>query len=108
MKRSVNFYVATPVQTVQEQLHASGLRHLGVRRRGAVLTIESGPPTDPFPRARLRRVAVHLWQLEMPTRSGRWDATPFRAQLDDLVTSLMSDFGWTLQDFGDTISDPDY
>jgi len=71
-------------------------RHLRVRRRADLLTIESGSPQDPVPHARLRQVTVHLWRLEMPTHSGRWETTPFRDNLMALLEMLVSDFGWTL------------
>lgn len=85
-------------ETVEGLLHARNLTHLAVRQRGAVLTIESGPSDDRFPHARLRRVSVHLWQLEMPTHSGRWEPTPFRASCDEIVELLLTDFAWTLTD----------
>ena len=84
-------------ERVAEFLTERGLRHLRARRRADVVTIESGAATDPFPRARLRRVAVHIWRLEMATRSGRWDVTPFRASLDELLLLLVNTFPWTLQ-----------
>ena len=68
-----------------------------MRHRADLLTIESGPKDDRIPCARFRRVGVHRWQLEMPTHSGRWQATPLRASLDELLTMLVNDFGWTLQ-----------
>jgi len=75
-----------------------------------VLTVESGPQADPFPHARFRRVTVHLWQLEMPHRT-KWQPTPFRAQLGELVDMLVTQFGWMLTDVTgnpDTTSDPDH
>ncbi|PKN57084.1 MAG: hypothetical protein CVU56_12905 [Deltaproteobacteria bacterium HGW-Deltaproteobacteria-14] len=74
-----------------------GLGHLRVRARGPVLTIESGPEEDPVQHARLRRDTVHLWVLEMPARGGRWERTPFRAQLDALEELLVEQFGWCLE-----------
>jgi hypothetical protein len=71
-------------------------RHLRVRRRADLLTIESGDPRDPVPHARLRQVTVHLWRLEMPTHSGRWETTPLRDQLRALLEMLARDFGWAL------------
>ncbi len=71
-------------------------RHLRVRRRADLLTIESGSPRDPVPHARLRQVTVHLWRLEMPTHSGRWETTPFRDELTALLEMLVSDFSWAL------------
>ena len=76
-------------------------RHLRVRRRADLLTIESGSPRDPVPHARLRQVTVHLWRLEMPTHSERWETTPFRDQLRTLLEMLVSDFGWALAPIDD-------
>jgi len=73
-----------------------GLSHLQVRRRGDLLTLESGPLDLPRRHARLRRVTVHLWRLEMPTGSNRWDPTPFRDQLNTLLELLAYQFPWTL------------
>lgn len=73
-----------------------GLSHLWVRRRGDLLTLESGPRNDPHRHARLRRVTVHLWRLEMPAVPGRWNSTPFRDQLGVLLEMLVQKFPWTL------------
>lgn len=80
----------------QEDLANHGFKHLRVRRRGDVLTIESGPKTNRFPHARVRRETVHLWRLEMPTSTGRWETTPVRDVLDTLVAILVSVFPWAL------------
>lgn len=72
------------------------LSHLRVRRRGDLLTLESGPAEDPRRHARLRRVSVHLWRLEMPAASGRWNLTPFRDQLKILLDMLLHQFPWML------------
>ena len=85
------------VFTVEALLALSpDLGHLRVRRRGDLLTLESGPAEDPRHHARLRRVTVHLWRLEMPTSSNRWDLTPFRDQLKILLEMLVHQFPWTL------------
>jgi len=83
-------------EELQEDLANHGFKHLRVRRRGDVLTIESGPKTDPFPHARVRRETVHLWRLEMPTSTGRWETTPVRDVPDTLVAILVSVFPWAL------------
>lgn len=72
------------------------LSHLRVRRRGDLLTLESGPAEGPRCHARLRHVTVHLWRLEMPTFSNRWELTPFRDQLKVLLQMLVDQFPWTL------------
>lgn len=79
-----------------EDLVKRGFKHLRVRRRGDVLTIESGPIAAPFPHARMRRETVHLWRLEMPTSTGRWEPTPVRDVPDNVVITLVSVFPWAL------------
>ena len=72
------------------------LTHLRVRRRADVLTIESGPADDAYAHARLRRVTVQYWRLEMPTHSGKWELTPYRGQLGEVVRLLVESFPWTI------------
>ncbi|MBA3545023.1 MAG: hypothetical protein H0T76_00925 [Nannocystis sp.] len=72
------------------------LAHLRVRRRAALLTIESGEPNDPLAHARLRRVAVKTWQLEIANHMGRWEPTPLCDSRDAIIETLVRDFGWTL------------
>lgn len=71
------------------------LKHLRVRRRGDVLTLESGPTADPHAHARLRKVSQSLWILEMPSHT-RWEPTPFRERMEPLLAILVESFGWTL------------
>lgn len=79
-----------------DDLADHGFPHLRVRRRGAVLTIESGSKPHVVPHARLRRDTVHLWILEMPTAGGKWDVTPYRDVMDRQVQRLVGDLAWTL------------
>ena len=72
------------------------LAHIRVRHRGALITLESGPPDDPIPHARLRRMTGQLWQLEIASHMGRWQPTPLRAARDALLEALVTDFGWVL------------
>lgn len=72
------------------------LAHLRVRRRGDTLTLESGPDADAVKHARFRRVAVHLWVLEIATHTGRWQPSGMRGRLDELLKVLVETFGWVL------------
>lgn len=85
-------------EDLQHTLHRDrGLEHIRVRKHGKLLILESGPSADPWPHARFRRDTVHLWRLEMPAGTpGRWDKTPYRATLDDLVDALVDQFPWTV------------
>ena len=75
---------------------AHGLTHLRTSQRADVITIESGPIDDPVAHARLKRVGVHLWVLEIAEHSGRWEPAPVRATLEASLTALVGDFGWVL------------
>lgn len=82
---------------LQDALASRGFKHLRVRHRGDTLTIESGATgRAALHHARLRRETVHLWRLEMPTSTGRWETTPVRDVPDTLVAILVSVFPWAL------------
>lgn len=93
-------------------LHERGHRHLRARKRGAIVTVESGPLNNPVAHARLRRDTVHLWLLEMPSHTGRWQPTGIRGLLSDLLAALVHDFPWTLTPIApenpERIKDPGY
>jgi len=89
----IDFWEAEDLQHKLRRDH--GLDHIRVRKHGKLLILESGPEADPWPHARVRRDTVHLWWLEMPARTpGRWDKTPYRATLDELVELLTTQFAW--------------
>ena len=88
----------TDADALESFLHQGGFSHLRVRRRGDLLTIESGPDDEPFPRARLRRVGAQSWRLEMATHTGRWELTPIHGRRDDVQRLLVDDFPWTIAD----------
>lgn len=95
------------------QLHGhKGLEHLRVRKHGASLVIESGPPSDPVKHARLVRDGVSLWVLEIADHRGRWEYTGVREGRADAVAKLIGEFGWVLTDIAgeipDRTSDPKY
>lgn len=75
-----------------------GLGHLRVRRRGDALILESGPDHDPLRHVRFRRDTVHLWSLDIADPAGRWERTPFRGLLKDLLDVVIQQFGWLLAD----------
>ncbi|MCH9682257.1 MAG: hypothetical protein K0V04_12535 [Deltaproteobacteria bacterium] len=77
-------------------LHDHGAKHLWARRRGTAVLVQSGPENDPVKHFRLHRDTVHLWRLDMAGRGGRWEKTPFRDNLDTLVSLVVENFPWTL------------
>jgi hypothetical protein len=51
---------------------------------------------DPVRHARLRRVSIQYWTLEMATHRGQWERTGLRDTKDNLLALLVHDFGWRL------------
>lgn len=85
-------------ESVVQQLHVhEQLRHLRTRHRADVVNIESGPVHDAVKHARLKRVGVHLWLLEIADHRGRWEPTGVRTQIEAAVATLMDAFGWVLE-----------
>jgi hypothetical protein len=83
-------------QLVEKMLHAGGFSHLRARKYGNAVIVESGPQSDPMKHMRLRRDTVHLWRLEFADHRDRWEQTPYREQIEDLVQLVIDDFPWTL------------
>lgn len=73
-----------------------GLDHLRLRSRADLLVIESGPHKDPVPHARLRRISVQTWRLEMATHDERWQPTPDQGSMRSLLQRLVDVYTWTL------------
>jgi hypothetical protein len=87
----------TYVDEVVEHLKARRLRHLRVRRHADLVIIESGPKGDAIAHARFRRVTKQFWRLEVATHSGAWEPTPWRESLENQLSRLTDEFGWTLE-----------
>jgi hypothetical protein len=83
------------VDAVVRWLRQRRLKHIRVRGRADTITLESGPETEAVHHARLRRVSVHLWILEMPNGK-RWEVTPYRDEKEALLEALLRDFRWML------------
>jgi hypothetical protein len=75
---------------------SAGPKHLRTRKHGAAVIVESGPAADSVKHLRLRRDTIHLWRLDMATHTGRRQATPFLAQLQELVSMVLESFPWTI------------
>jgi hypothetical protein len=82
---------------VLDLLRQGGYARATARVRSDLVTLLTLEP-EPWPLARFRRVAVHLWLLEMPTHTNRWQPTPYRAPLDVLVDKLVTEFPWTIEE----------
>lgn len=72
-------------------------QHLRARARGDVIVIESGPANDAVQHLRFRRATVQWWYLEMPTHTGKWERTPYRDSIRELLALVRAQFPWTLE-----------
>ena len=81
---------------VQTLLHKRGLKHLRARKHGSAVIVESGPAADPTKHLRLRRDTVHLWLLDFADHRGRWERTPYRGTLEELIAQVLDSFPWTV------------
>jgi hypothetical protein len=84
-------------QIVERLLHARGFNHLRARKYGAAVIVESGPKADAIKHIRLTRQTAQVWTVDMADHRGRWESTPFRASLDELIAAVADTFPWTLQ-----------
>jgi len=83
---------------VQDWLHDRGLDHLRARKYGSAVIVESGPAGDAIKHFRVRRDTVHLWLLDFADHRGKWERTPFRAQLEELLETVVETLPWTVAD----------
>lgn len=105
-------YHADPwdADTVQSFFHQRGLTHLRARKRGATVSVLSGPEGDPVRHVRFTRDTVQLWWLDVADHKGRWQRTPYRDSLRNLLQLVLRDFSWVLTpiDNPERSSDPEY
>jgi hypothetical protein len=98
--------------TAAQFLKYPGLDHLRVRKHGGALVIESGPADDAFKHARVVRDTVSLWGLDIADHRGRWGPTGDRGTRDEVVATLVEQYGWVLTDItgdhSERTSDPKY
>ena len=85
---------------VEEFLHDKGFEHLRARKYGATVIVESGPEGDAIRHFRVRRDTAHLWLLDMADHRGKWQRTPVRALLDEVLDQVVESFPWVLADQG--------
>lgn len=81
---------------LRDILTRQGLTHLSVTKRSPYLKIEAADTVGTYPVLRLRRDTVHLWTLEFPTSSSRWETTPYRGTKAELMAMVVADFSWVL------------
>jgi hypothetical protein len=74
------------------------LGHLRVKRRGDSLAIYSGEAPDSVLHARLTHLGRGQWGLSLPRHTGRWERTPFMDTMEEVMTTLIANFGFYLDD----------
>jgi len=85
-------------EELEEQIQKiDGLTHLHVKKWGESLIIWSGDPLDPQKHARLAHLGRDIWNLSLPKHTGRWEKTPFIGTSEELIETLVSNFGFYLE-----------
>lgn len=83
-----------------------GLDHLAVRKYGAHLILESQDKDASCKHARFTAVSAQFWTLGLPDHRGKWERTPYRGTLREMLDLTLTSFPWMLapqsQDWGDT------
>jgi hypothetical protein len=77
-------------------LDQRGLDSLQVTKRSPCLRVEAVDEVGAYPILRLRRSTVHLWVLEFPTSGNRWETTPYRDTMPNLLDRVVADFSWVI------------
>lgn len=80
---------------VQSILHAQGLVHLSVVRRGALLTVVSEDNFGKEPHFRLRRVTKQWWLLEAPQGTG-FVSMEIRGNISHVLGEILKNYSWLL------------
>jgi hypothetical protein len=75
-----------------------GGAHLRVKKRGDSLTIYSGEAPHTVLHARITHLGRGQWGLSFPRHTGRWERTPFVDTMEEIMATLISDFGFYLDD----------
>jgi hypothetical protein len=74
-----------------------GLDHLSVKRRGNSLTVYSSGKEGQQNHAKFTSLGGSVWGLSFPHHTGRWEKTPFMGSLEELVGTLVENFGYYLE-----------
>ncbi len=85
------------VDTLTRMLTEKGYTHLKVKARGQHFTIYSEEDGTTVPRLRLTAIPADQYALSFPTRSGKWERTPFVGTRQDLLEIVETMFGWHLE-----------
>lgn len=75
-----------------------GLDHLRVKKRGDSLTILSGDGADPNFHARITHLGRGEWGLSLPHPTGRWEKTPFRGPMNEVIETVVTNLPFYLDD----------
>jgi len=85
---------------VEKKFQEKELKHLKVTKRGVNIVIysddeESGKDN----RCRFTYVKSGQYILNMANHKGKWEPTPFKGTLEELLEMVIEQFPWTLTDY---------
>ena len=96
MSRTTPPITVFEISELRGALNDIGMHHLTVAKHSPCLRVDATDEVGAYPIFRLRRSTVHLWTLEFPTSRNRWETTPYRDTIPNLLKLVVNDFGWIL------------
>jgi hypothetical protein len=84
------------LDVLEDMMERKGLDHLYARKHGAHIVIYSKEDGEKVKRARLTKVSAQYFQIGMADHRGKWESTPFRGTMDEMLHLLVHDFGFAL------------
>lgn len=86
---------ADPV-LLENELHEQGYAHVQVRPYGSHLVIFSVEEGQRVNRARLTKVSTQYFTLSMADHRGKWEPTPLRGTMTEMLMLLTQQFPFVL------------
>jgi hypothetical protein len=80
-------------------LEYDGLEHIKVKKWGKSLTLHSVDQHGPQNHARFTSLGAGQWGLSLPRHTGRWEKTPFTGPIEELLDTLVQNFGFYLEQY---------
>jgi hypothetical protein len=84
------------IRELRGALNDIGMHHETVTKHSPCLRVDAMDDVGAYPLLRLRRCTVHLWPLEFPNSRNRWESTPNRDTIPNLLKLMVTDFAWIL------------
>lgn len=94
-----NIMIQIDMSKLSKKLIEVDLTYLKVGARGNSISIFSEYEGEKENRCRFTKINKDTYTLSMSNRNGKWEATPFEGDIEELLNIVMNDFEWILSDY---------